>query len=197
MPVTVLSCADYQQMAWKNGAGSTLEVAAAPVGSGLPDFYWRVSIADVEAEGPFSLFPGVDRVLTLVDGPSMVLAVDSTDYRLTPATPFAFPGESTVSCRLPAGPIRGINVMTRRGRAAASVTVLDVEAHRDITVHPGEILLTFALSGQLALSVSELAPVALERLDAVCLGEPGSIRMQGSGTIAEIRIEAAGGACAG
>lgn len=192
--LSVLRWADYPRMPWKNGLGSTHEVAAAPAGSGLPDFDWRVSIADVGAEGPFSSFPGVDRVITLIEGPSMVLTVDGTEHRLAPLTPFEFSGASTVSCRLPDGPTRDLNVMTRRGRAQGSLAVVDVRTTRDIAVSPDETLLVLALTGQLTLSPagpgagSGSGEVALERLDAVQQEGRGSLRIRGRGSVAEIRI---------
>ncbi|WP_127355718.1 HutD/Ves family protein [Actinacidiphila soli] len=188
MSATVLRFLDYPRTPWKNGSGSTRQVAAAPPGSGLADFDWRVSIADVGAEGPFSVFPGVDRVIMLIDGPGMLIAVDGTEHRLAPFAPFAFSGHSTVSCRLPGGPTRDVNVMTRRDRATASVKVADVFTHRDIAAHCGETLLVLLLSGQLALSVSESGERALDRLDAVRQQGPGDIRILGHGTVAEIRI---------
>ncbi len=50
---------------WKNGGGMTADVAASPPGAGMDGFDWRVSIARVEADGPFSVFPGVDRTMAL------------------------------------------------------------------------------------------------------------------------------------
>lgn len=43
--------------------------------SGAPiriDFIWRISMARVEQPGPFSAFPGVDRVLAVLEGESLV-----------------------------------------------------------------------------------------------------------------------------
>ncbi|CDR18206.1 HutD family protein [Streptomyces iranensis] len=188
MCATVLRWADYHRMTWKNGSGATREVAAAPVGSGLPDFDWRVSIADVGAEGPFSPFPGVDRVIMLVDGPGMWLTIDGTEHRLGPFAPFAFSGHSTVSCRLSHGPTRDVNVMTRQGRATSSIEVVEMVEHHDISTRFGETLLVLALSGQPALAVGESGEVALQRLDAVHQDGPGDIRIRGRGTVAEIRI---------
>ena len=54
---------------WKNGGGVTREVAKSP--SQAP--FWRVSIANVDQEGPFSSFEGLDRILTVIEGKGMVL----------------------------------------------------------------------------------------------------------------------------
>ena len=69
----LLAPADYRRMPWKNGGGHTLEVASDPPGSGVAAFAWRVSVADVDRDGPFSAFPGVDRTLVLLAGNGMRL----------------------------------------------------------------------------------------------------------------------------
>ena len=43
-------------MPWRNGGGTTSEIVVEPGPGGR--FHFRLSIADVEASGPFSGFPG-------------------------------------------------------------------------------------------------------------------------------------------
>lgn len=117
----VLRAADRVATRWKNGGGVTREVLAWPPGAGLDGFDWRVSLADVAADGPFSAFPGVDRVLTVIAGDGLVLEIDGRPVRLEPGAPLAFPGEAAVMARLTAGPIRDLNVMVRRGVWTARV----------------------------------------------------------------------------
>lgn len=106
---------------WRNGGGVTREITAEPAGAA--EFDWRVSIAQVDRSGPFSTFPGVDRVITLLEGHSMVLASPAGEKRLEPLQPYAFRGEEEVGCTLPDGPTRDFNVMTARDRCTASVRV--------------------------------------------------------------------------
>lgn len=111
-------------MPWKNGGGTTREIAAWPPGAGLDAFDWRLSIADIAADGPFSAFPGIDRQIVLLDGGGVRLHArdGSFDHRLVAVgEPFAFAGEATVDATLLGGPTRDFNVMTRRGRCHASV----------------------------------------------------------------------------
>ncbi|MFJ5259807.1 HutD family protein [Streptomyces sp. NPDC088387] len=187
MSVVLLHWADYHRVLWKNGFGSTREVASALVGRGQ-EFDWRVSVADLGDQGPFSVFPGVDRVITVIDGPGVSLIDAEKEHRLSPLAPFAFSGDRAVSCRLPGGPARAVNVMTRRGRATASAKVVDVQGRHDASVDPEETLLMLPLSGQLTLEHGESGVVPLARLDAVRLGGPGDIRITGQGTGMEIRI---------
>lgn len=60
---------------WKNGGGRTAEILASPAGAGLDDFAWRISTAEVATSGPFSLFPGVQRCLTVIEGGSLRLGL--------------------------------------------------------------------------------------------------------------------------
>lgn len=121
---------------WKNGGGVTYELAAFPEGAGFDDFLWRLSMAEVASDGPFSAFPGVDRTLTLLDGAGIALDFSGRAATLAPgAAPFSFPGEAAVIGRLLGGPILDLNMMTRRGRVSHHVRVLrDGEAARAGTI---------------------------------------------------------------
>ncbi len=114
---------------WKNGGGTTAEVAVDPPGARLDGFEWRISMADVAAAGPFSTFPGVDRTLVLIEGEALDVEVAGITHRLDATVPaLTFPGEARTTASLPSGPIRDFNVMTRRGRFSHQVRVA-VEEH--------------------------------------------------------------------
>jgi environmental stress-induced protein Ves len=119
----VLRAADYRVMPWKNGGGTTTEIAVSPDGVGLDDFDWRISMARVETSGPFSSFAGIDRTLSVLEGDGVVLDIAGRPpERLTAdSAPFAFPGDVRTSAALIGGPITDLNVMTRRGRMAHEV----------------------------------------------------------------------------
>lgn len=102
-------------MPWANGLGTTAVVARVP---DTDHWAWRLSIADVVADGPFSSLPGVDRWIAVSDGAGMVLTVDGVDTTLTAASDaFAFDGGASTSCRLLDGPVHDLNLMLRRGAA--------------------------------------------------------------------------------
>ena len=91
---------------WKNGGGVTREIAvgAAP-GSDL-GWGWRFSIAEVERDGPFSIFVGVDRIISVIAGEGMDLR--HADGSLTPLEPFQpvrISGEELLFGRLRRGPV--------------------------------------------------------------------------------------------
>jgi len=111
MKTKVLSAKDYPRMPWKNGGGSTEEITR-DAGIGLEGFGWRLSIADIGESGGFSMFTGYERVITVLQGDGMTLRIDGRDTDpLLPLHPFAFSGESVVSCNLLGGPIRDFNLI--------------------------------------------------------------------------------------
>jgi uncharacterized protein len=112
---------------WKNGGGETTEIAKWPPGAALDAFTWRLSMAVVATDGPFSLFPDIDRTLTMLTGATKLkLEQSGQPVVLTPSSaPFSFPGDISVSAELWGGPARDFNVMTRRGVWRHQVT-----AHR-------------------------------------------------------------------
>lgn len=113
----------FRTMPWKNGGGETTEIAVSPAGAGMESFDWRVSMARVASDGPFSLFRGIDRSLTVLDGDGLVLRVEGQgEICLTPMSPpFEFSGDAHTDSRLLGGPVHDLNVMTRRGAYAAKV----------------------------------------------------------------------------
>lgn len=174
----VLRFATLRTQPWRNGGGQTRELAAEPGGHG---FAWRLSIADVDAGGPFSAFPGVDRVITLCDGPGMSLLVDGVEHELAPDEPFRFPGEAKTSCRISA-PTRDLNVMTRRGTCTADMRV--VPAAGELVARPGETTFAVLLSGTATVE----SHVELHALDTLRL-VPGTVcQIEGDGRLAVVRI---------
>ena len=63
---TILTASSYRRMPWKNGGGETVEIAVSPEGAALSEFDWRISMATVATDGPFSIFPGIDRTLSIL-----------------------------------------------------------------------------------------------------------------------------------
>ncbi|XOK14003.1 HutD family protein [Agrobacterium tumefaciens] len=114
--MTLLRASDYKRMPWKNGGGETVEIAIFPPGSAVDDFDWRISMATVASDGPFSIFPGIDRTLSILEGDSMALAIATADPLLltVESQPLPFPADVPVNATLPDGAITDLNVMTRR-----------------------------------------------------------------------------------
>ncbi|ROR11167.1 HutD family protein [Erwinia sp. JUb26] len=127
---------------WRNGGGETREIISYPPGEA--EFDWRISIATIAADGDFSTFPGVDRIITLLDGEVELYSDDRLRQRLAVNQPYAFRGEDRISARLPAGASHDFNIMARRGSyvSAAETTraafVPPVEAAGVVMVISGQ-----------------------------------------------------------
>lgn len=117
--------AQIPSMPWKNKGGQTREIATWPQGADMDSFEWRVSIASIEADGPFSVFDDVDRIITLLDGDGVLLSGEGVDHALTTAlVPFEFSGDVPIDCSLKGRSSRDFNVMTRRSRLKAELQVI-------------------------------------------------------------------------
>ncbi len=167
-PVTrLLPASARTAVPWKNGGGVTREIAAWPEGSGMDDFAWRVSLAEVGADGPFSAFPDVDRTLTVVEGAGMDLTVGGTRVLVnSPYVPSDFRGDLPTDGRLLDGPVVNLNVMWRRGAVATAPTVAVVRGR--LRVCAGALVV--ALDG-----TAEVAGLTLGPYDAVQLGDEEAV----------------------
>jgi environmental stress-induced protein Ves len=110
-------------MPWKNGKGETVEIAVFPPGASMDAFEWRISMASVANDGAFSLFPEIDRTLSILSGHGMSLTIDGAEPVLLTmeSDPLRFAADVPVDATLVDGAITDLNVMTRRGRFAHSV----------------------------------------------------------------------------
>lgn len=142
---------------WKNGAGTTREIAVEPTRAGTADFEWRLSLAEVEHDAPFSAFPGVDRCIVLLRGAGMALQPDdgAAAHELRPLQPWSFAGERAIAARLRAGPCSDFNVMTRRGRWRADVRVL----HDACAIASGHVTFLMSVAGTWQAGAETLQPM--------------------------------------
>ncbi|MDM0039100.1 HutD family protein [Variovorax sp. J22G21] len=141
-------------MRWKNGGGATREAVNWPPGAGLDAFDWRVSIANIAASGPFSVFAGVDRQIMLLEGDGVRLKSDDFDHRMAaPLEPFVFRGDAAVECTLLGGPSVDFNVMGRRARGTAELRIIAEAATLPRVSHG----LLMSVDGQWRMGGSNLA----------------------------------------
>ncbi|RLP77215.1 HutD family protein [Xanthobacter tagetidis] len=156
----IIRSAEGRRMPWKNGGGETVEIACFPEGAGLNDFGWRVSSARVAVAGPFSLFPGVDRTLSVLTGDGLMLDfADGAEVRLDLASaPYAFPADVPVAGTPLGGPITDLNVMTRRGMFAHRVTRMSAPAR--LAAGAGAFALAFVAAGEAQVPAQDGRPGA-------------------------------------
>lgn len=149
--------ANYEIQPWKNGQGTTTEIArSSDTGKG-GEFIWRLSIADIKQDGPFSIFNGIDRTLLLLSGKGLEMRFDQDDFftkldRLF--TYHGFDGERLVDCRLIDGVTRDFNVMTRQGLVSHDFDVLTDMRRQYRLDKNGQTLLVFCLEREMTVMVS-------------------------------------------
>lgn len=164
----ILRAADYQIMPWKNGLGSTIEIAISPGAKGLNEFDWRVSMARVASDGPFSRFPGIDRTLLVLEGDGMILAgAHRPPVRLQQnSDPYAFPGDEATDATLISGPIHDLNIMSRREAFQHTVSRFDLKG-RSVVPERSSLQIVFVENGALRVHSGEGTIEAVGRHDAV------------------------------
>lgn len=116
-----LTRADYRVMPWANGRGQTVEMIRVDGPGGM---LWRLSMASVVEEGPFSVFPGIERNLTVLSGPGFDLVGPGVALRADPLMPVAFSGDIDLRAAGVTGPSEDFNVMTARSLPRPEVAVL-------------------------------------------------------------------------
>jgi environmental stress-induced protein Ves len=139
----ILRASNHRRMPWKNGGGETVEIAVFPPEADLAGFAWRVSMATVASDGPFSVFAGIDRTLSILEGKGMELDIAGRPSTLlTQAShPLAFPADAPTSARLVSGPIVDLNVMTRWGQWTHQVERRVVEGQHHLDAEGGVTML--------------------------------------------------------
>ncbi len=107
---------------WKNGGGVTRELLRLPA-DGSDDWTLRISVADIDADGPFSPFPGIARWFAVLTGAGVRLRWPAHAQHVHAGEPpLCFDGADAPDCTLFDGPTRDLNIMVRRSRADALVT---------------------------------------------------------------------------
>jgi environmental stress-induced protein Ves len=106
----IMRAADYRSMPWANGGGTTREIARHPE---TGDWLWRLSLATVAGDGPFSALPGVQRALAVASGEGIMLSIDGAETQLNRYDVIEFAGSAEVTGRLIDGPVDDLNLMVR------------------------------------------------------------------------------------
>lgn len=146
----VIAAADYQRERWRNGAGWTRQVHAQASADPAHAWDWRLSIAEIEADAPFSVFPGVERELVLLQGEGLRLRFEdgATHTLLPPHDRLRFAGERALVGELVDGPTLDFNLMWRRDAVDAQLWHRPLVGSLAVFVDPGTTWALHQLSGQ-------------------------------------------------
>jgi len=181
----ILRSSDYPTRPWKNGGGTTRDIVVSPPGASLDDFDWRLSLAQVDRDGPFSRFDNVDRTLVLLSGAMTLHEQESHVPRdfsgqrslrlrsplvihLVRGEPVTFEGERAIEATLAGGSTLDLNVMTRRDRARHTVRRENFGERADVASTRGSTIVLFALESGLTvdgelLDVHDTAVITAQR----------------------------------
>jgi environmental stress-induced protein Ves len=217
----IIRYAELRSEPWRNGGGVTRELASHPQAASAQDgaWDWRVSIAELTKAGDFSPFPGMERVLTVIEGELLLLTVDGAEHPLEKYRPFRFSGEAAAHGALPTGDIRTLNVITRKESFKGCTSIIELSKKRAHPVFEGQ--LAVLLQGQATVSPGAAAdadagpeadsgpdadggtdaaeavpatePEALSRYDAVVGSDVRSPEILGRGFLAVVSVDRVAG----
>lgn len=181
----------YRRLRWRNGLGWTREIHAAsrPQGEGWD---WRLSIAEIEADGPYSMFPGAQREQVLLTGDGLALQFGDGSERLL-APPHGrqrFSGDVAVQARLHAERVEVFNLMWQPGRVAPQLWHRPLVGPMLLFVDPGAAWVVHVMAGHATVRGDQAAPL-LEMGDSALLSADTGRRrcmVEGAGELLLIRV---------
>jgi len=184
-----LRAAEYRRVRWRNGGGWTSELAVSP--EGAETFDWRISIAEIERDGPFSAFAGCERHIALLDGTGMQIDVGThAPLRLEQRLKFlAFSGDDAAYGRLLGGPVRDFNVIVRRDACTAEVLHRPLVGPMVFLADPAVTWFVYLVGGQAALK--DVADMSLDAGDSLLLEPDAATRnrvLSGGGEVVLVKL---------
>jgi environmental stress-induced protein Ves len=146
----VIPANEYRRERWRNGLGWTREIHAHATAGSSDDWAWRLSIAEIEQDAPFSAFPGIDRELVLLSGNGLRLRFDDGEVRdlHPPHDKLRFAGERAVTGELLDGPTQDFNLMWRRDLVEAQLWHRPLVGPMVVFAEPGTMWVVHLLAGQ-------------------------------------------------
>ncbi|WP_189372475.1 HutD/Ves family protein [Vogesella alkaliphila] len=173
----IVRFADCPPSPWKNGGGITRQLLIRPAAANLDDFALRVSVADVDSDGPFSRFDGIDRTLTLLEGGGLQLQRDGAPLATlqTDSPLLHFAGEWPISSRRLAGKVRDFNIMTRRSRCRHRAERLSLDGSLTLA-HDGPLLLFLAQGDAVTVNGGEVSD-RLRPFDLLWREQAGTLQL--------------------
>lgn len=188
---TVIPANEYRRVRWKNGTGWTREIARMP---DREDWDWRLSIAEIEQDGPFSVFPGIDRELVLIRGNGLRLRFGDGEVRdlQPPHERIRFSGERVVRGELLEGLTHDFNLMWRRDAIAAELLHRPLVGPMLFFTEPGTSWAIHLLAGQARFDATAGLPPLFAGDTAILVNDRERRRyaLEGGGELLAIKLAA-------
>jgi environmental stress-induced protein Ves len=162
MQLIPLPFSRYRQVPWRNGGGSARDIAVHPVGASMADpFGWRVALAEIEHDGPFSHYePDIERIITLLDGAGFELEFEEAHgiSLSEPHMPARFRGHWQTSCRLKGGRCIVINILYDDRAFSSQTHIIRPVADQPMVFSPpGRQSILFCLNGRFEIKTEDPA----------------------------------------
>lgn len=151
---TLIPQSRYRPMPWKSGRGTTAEILVSPGGASLAalDFDYRLSMAPICEDGPFSPFPGFSRILLPIKGAGFVLnGHPYATYEIA-----HFDGSEPTHCALLKKEVTDLGLIYDPARIKANARVLNLPFSLSLTLEPANTYLVVLLDGTLEAGGHEL-----------------------------------------
>lgn len=185
----VIPANEYRRERWKNGLGWTRQIVRVPDNE---HWHWRLSIAEIEQDAPFSAFPGIDRELVLIRGNGLRLRFGG--QRVVELVPphgrLRFAGEEPVTGELVDGATHDFNLMWRRDRVQVELLHRPLVGPMLFFPEPGVTWAVHLLAGQAQFDEASGLPPLWSGDTAILTSRDGRTRfaLQGGGELLAIRI---------
>ena len=164
---------------WKNGGGSTRQLAIHPPQASLDDFAWRISCARVSSAGPFSAFPGIQRSLALLEGELLLQRQGGITTLHAGGEALDFPGEEPISATPLAGEVLDLNLMSRRDEWQQGLSSWLLHGEKPLA-ELAEVRLLLCSAGLLRVRLQDGRAFSLHARQALLLNdEPGELHLHG------------------
>ena len=166
-------------MPWANGRGTSYEIASDR--NEAEEWTWRLAMAPVNEDGPFSRIECVNRFLAVVEGAGMLLSVDRKKLQCQPMHVVRFRGDAITEAMLTDGPSLDVNLMIRRKEADGEMAIVSV-------VGPLEVnSIVVAVGGSAQVQCGDSA-IDLERHDSILECDAETVSLV-SGTVCVVSVK--------
>ena len=166
----VIRRASFTATPWKNGGGITHEALRVPP-SGEP-FRFRVSVAHIDASGPFSEFAEYQRKMVLLKGSGLDLRFgDGVQKSLRKVGELLeFDGALAAHCELLNGPCVDLNLMVLKSDSAAVRVERFIESVA-VSAARHETLLIFPIDRKITVQITAGKTATLEPWDLAVMSQ--------------------------
>ena len=166
-------------MPWANGRGTSYEIASDRNEAG--EWTWRLAMAPVNEDGPFSRIECVNRSLAVVEGAGMLLSVDRKKLQCLPMQVVRFRGDAITEATLTDGPILDINLMVRRKEADGEMAIISEAG----LLNGASIVVAIGRSAQVKCGDST---IDLDRQDSILECDAETVSLA-SGTVCVVSVK--------